>query len=75
MANTTSRRARKKSAAQQRGKRRGIPVTVYFSENLSKALSAASEGRRVGKSTIIRIAVERLLHQLESGQLELPLGI
>jgi hypothetical protein len=50
-------------------------LTVYFSEDLSKALSATAEGRRVGKSTIIRIAVERLLHQLESGQLELPLGI
>jgi hypothetical protein len=28
-----------------------------------------------GKSSIIRLAVERLLTQLESGQLELPLGI
>jgi hypothetical protein len=29
----------------------------------------------VGKSSIIRLAVERLLTELESGQLELPLGI
>jgi predicted DNA-binding protein len=48
---------------------------VYLSDELSQALSAASEERRVGKSTIVRIAVERLLEQLENGQLKLPLGI
>lgn len=59
----------------QHGKRRGVPLTVYFSEALSQALSAAAEERRVGKSTIVRIAVERLLQHLDSGQLNLPLGL
>jgi len=48
---------------------------VYFNERLSQALSAAAEERRIGKSAIVRIAVERLLQQLESGQLDLPLGL
>lgn len=74
MANVTSRRVGERSAPQP-GKRRGVPLTVYLSEELSQALSAAAEGRRVGKSTIVRIAVERLLEQLDNGQLKLPLGI
>jgi hypothetical protein len=56
-------------------KRSGVPHTVYFSEELTAALNAAVRSRRVGKSTIIRIAVEELLRRLESGQLELPLGL
>ena len=55
--------------------RRGIPHTVYFSPELTAALNVAAQRRRVGKSTILRIAVEQLLQKLESGQLELPLGL
>ncbi len=72
--NATSHRVGKMPPPQQ-GKRRGVPLTVYLSDELSQALSAAAEGRRVGKSTIVRIAVERLLQQLDNGQLKLPLGI
>jgi hypothetical protein len=53
----------------------GVPHTIYFSEELSGALNEAVRTRRVGKSTIVRIAVEQLLKKLESGQLELPLGL
>ena len=56
-------------------RRKGVPHTIYFSEELAAALNAAVQSRRVGKSTIIRIAVEQLLKKLESGQLELPLGL
>jgi hypothetical protein len=56
-------------------KRKGVPHTIYFSEELAVALNEAVRTRRVGKSTIIRIAVEQLLKKLESGQLELPLGL
>jgi predicted DNA-binding protein len=63
-----------KSAA-QRQKRSGIPHTVYFSAELTAALNAVSQARRVGKSTIIRIAIEQLLRKLENGQVELPLGL
>lgn len=55
--------------------RSGVPISVYLDESLNSRLNATSKERHVGKSSIIRLAVERLLTQLESGQLELPLGI
>ena len=55
-------------------RRRGTPLTVYLSEELSAALSKASSQRKVDKSTLVRTALERLLVDLESGQLNL-LGI
>jgi hypothetical protein len=56
-------------------KRRGRPHTVYLSDELSRNLSDVSERRKVDKSTIVRVAIERLLNDLENGQLHLPLGI
>ena len=56
-------------------KRTGKPLTVYLADDLSRALAAASEKRMVHKSVIVRVAVERLLNDLEAGQLQLPLGI
>ena len=56
-------------------KRRGKPLTVYLNDDLSLALATTCEKRKVHKSVIVRVAVERLLNQLEAGQLELPLGI
>lgn len=56
-------------------KRNGKPYTVYLSEDLSRALAEASDKRRVDKSAIVRVAIERLLNDLENGQLQLPLGI
>ena len=38
-------------------------------------LKATSKERLVGKSAIIRLAIERFLTQLDSGQLDLPLGL
>lgn len=55
--------------------RSGVPITVYLDETLNRRLNTASKERHTGKSSIVRIAVERLLTQLESGQLDLPLGI
>jgi hypothetical protein len=56
-------------------KRSGKPFTVYLADDLSRALSAVSDKRKVDKSVIVRVAIERLLNDLETGQLELPLGI
>lgn len=56
-------------------RRNGKPFTVYLSINLSNALTDASIERRVHKSEIVRLAVERLLNDLAAGQLELPLGL
>lgn len=56
-------------------KRNGKPLTVYLKDDLSRALTTTCEKRKVHKSDIVRVAVERLLNDLEAGQLELPLGI
>jgi hypothetical protein len=68
-------RMKGKPRVRRRGKRNGKPLTVYLSTDLSKALQNASTERRVHKSEIVRVAVQRLLHDLSSGQLELPLGL
>lgn len=60
---------------QVRPRRRGVPLTVYINEALNERLTNAAKLRHVDKSSIVRIALERLLTQLESGQLELPLGV
>lgn len=64
-----------RSAPRPKTNRSGVPITVYLDETLNDRLNATSKERHVQKSSIIRLAVERLLTQLESGQLELPLGI
>ena len=55
--------------------RRGVPLTVYLSDELSEALSTTATTRRVDKATIVRVALERFLQQLANGQLDLPLGL
>lgn len=71
MRQTTARR----NAPRPKTNRSGVPITVYLDEALNDRLNATSKERHVGKSSIIRLAVERLLTQLDNGQLELPLGI
>jgi len=66
---------RKSSPRPKANRRSGVPLTVYLSEELSTSLNQACEHRKVVKSTIVRIAVERFLADLNSGQLNLPLGI
>jgi predicted DNA-binding protein len=56
-------------------RRTGRPLTVYLSDRLSHALTSVSEKRKVHKSDLVRVAIERLLNELEAGQLELPLGM
>lgn len=55
--------------------RKGVPFTMYFSPEQAEALAAISRNRRVSKSTVVRFAVERLLEQIQSGQLKLPFGV
>lgn len=64
-----------RNAPRPKSNRSGVPITVYLDKSLNNRLNATSKERHVGKSSIIRLAVERLLTQLESEQLELPLGI
>jgi len=70
-----SRRAARGSEGKAQPRRRGVPFTVYFSEELNARLEAAARERKVGKSVIVREAVDRLLRDLEGGQLDLPLGL
>jgi hypothetical protein len=69
------RKSRKLSTTIPTAKRTGKPFTVYLADDLSHALAEVSKKRMVHKSVIVRVAVERLLNDLETGQLELPLGI
>jgi Ribbon-helix-helix domain len=55
--------------------RNGVPLTVYFSDHQTARLNEVSEQRRVPKAELLRVAVDLLLDQLASGQLQLPLGI
>jgi len=55
--------------------RSGSPLTVYFPLDQAEKLSQVSRDRRVSKANLVRLAVDRLLRQLEAGQLNLPLGI
>ncbi len=55
--------------------RKGVPFTMYFSIEQAQALARICRDRRVSKSTVVRFAVERLLEQIEKGQLELPFGV
>ena len=71
MRQTTAQR----SVPRPKTNRTGVPITFYLDQGLNKRLNDTSKERHVGKSSIIRLAVERLLTQLDSGQLDLPLGI
>ena len=55
--------------------RKGKGILVYFPKEEADRLSSVARERRVAKATLVRVGVERLLNALESGQLELPLGI
>jgi predicted DNA-binding protein len=52
-----------------------VPVTIYIDAELNNRLNAKSKERFVGKSSIVRLAIERFLTELDSGQLDLPLGL
>ena len=55
--------------------RTGTPFTVYFSEEQTRKLNHLSRERRVTKAELLRFAVDRLVEELNGGQLELPLGV
>ncbi len=67
MANETRRR--------KPGNRRGRPFTLYLPAEQALQLEMISRQRSVAKAALVRFAVDKLLAQLNSGQLELPLGI
>ena len=48
---------------------------MYFSVEQARQLASISRERKVSKSVILRFALERLLDQLKSGQLNFPFGI
>jgi len=48
---------------------------MYFSPEQAEALATISRERRVSKSVIVRFALERLIEQLENGQLKSPFGM
>lgn len=58
-----------------RQKRRGKPFMVYLTHEQSAQLKAISRDRHVSRAALVRFAIDQLLKQLSSGQLELPLGL
>jgi hypothetical protein len=66
---------KRKSIARKEAQRKGTPFTLYLSSEQAKQLEILSRQRSVAKAAVVRFAVDRLLTQLGSGQLELPLGI
>jgi uncharacterized protein RhaS with RHS repeats len=69
-----ARRSRRR-ATPAKGGRRGVPYTVYLSQDMTAALNALSSQRKVDKSDLVRTAIQRLLDDIANGQLDLPLGI
>jgi hypothetical protein len=67
-------RSRKRKLARKEV-RTGTPYTVYFSTEQAKGLQSIAQERHVAKATLVRYAVDQLLRQFTSGQLELPLGL
>ena len=61
--------------AKKQVQRKGTPFTLYLSVEQARQLEAVSRKRSIPKAAVVRFAVDRLLTQLGSGQLELPLGI
>jgi hypothetical protein len=55
--------------------RRGKALLVYFPDDAAARLQEVARERRVPKSELVRVAVGRFLRDLNSGQLELPLGV
>jgi len=68
MAQRTTEKAQ--NAAKRKGKK---AVLVYFPKEQAEQLSSTARERRVTKAALVRVAVGRLLNELNSGQLDLPL--
>ncbi len=66
----------KVGGATKKSSRKGkTAVLVYFPTEQAANLSTVARARRVPKAELIRVAVGRLLDDLNSGQLDLPLGL
>jgi hypothetical protein len=59
----------------KRVRRRGKAFTLYLPEKQARELSEVSRSRHVAKAEVVRVAVDRLMSDLQGGQLELPLGL
>jgi len=66
---------KQKAVARKEARRKGTPFTLYLSTEQARQLELLSHERRVAKAAVVRFAVDKLLTELGSGQLELPLGI
>ena len=66
---------KRKPMAKKEPQRKGTPFTLYLSLEQARQLEIVSRKRSIAKAAVVRFAVDRLLSQLGSGQLELPFGI
>jgi hypothetical protein len=58
-----------------KAKRKGKALLVYFPKDQAENLSNVARERRMAKTELVRVAVMRLLNDLNSGQPELPLAL
>ena len=56
-------------------RRHGRPFMVYLTQEQSVRLKSVAHDRQVSRAVVVRFAIDQLLKQLSSGQLELPLGL
>jgi acyl-ACP thioesterase len=66
---------RRKQKVVRKEVRSGTPLTIYFSTEQAEVLQSVAQERQVAKATLVRYAVDQLLRQFRSGQLQLPLGL
>ncbi len=59
----------------ERGGRRGKPLTIYFTDEQANGLRSLAQERHISKTALVKFAVDEMLRGLQSGQLELPLGV
>jgi len=64
--------ARKKKTGAGRS---GKPLVIYFPKEQAVKVRRLSAERHIPMANIVRFAVDRLLSDLNNGQLELPLGL
>ncbi len=56
-------------------RRSGSPFTLYLRRDQAARLERLARGRHVAKSELVRVAIDRLLAELEKGHSAKPIGL
>ena len=58
-----------------RSRRSGLPFTLYLRREQAARLEMLARGRHVAKSELVRVAIDRLLDELERRRQHAPVGL